>query len=162
MPVVRYVVAGQFGGRGGTAFTPAPPRTTSNFSIKMAQHQTPVHQPGTQGVPAPYDGVKGGDSPVTIDDRNSRFMPPAWYPTLGYAIQRIWDGNFGGVRVFSDNLMPMPARDPRRIPAGAIGPVAQPGRNTRPARPNRHVKGLGSRQVTWPARSTRWQGVNGG
>lgn len=165
MPVVRYITTGQFGNRGLTAFTPAPPRTTSNFSIKMAQHQTPVHQPGTQGVPAPRDAVSGDDAAPTLSGTTgSQFMPPAWYPTLGYAIQRIWDGNFGGVRVFSDNLMPVPARDPRtlQIPAGAVGPVAQPGRNTRPARPNRRVGGLGSRQVIWPARGIRWRGVNSG
>lgn len=159
MPVVRYQVAGAFGGRGVTAFTPAPPRTTSNFSLKMAQHQTPVHQPGTQGVPAPYDGVKDGDSAVAIDDRSSYYYPPRWYPQLGYAIQRIWDGNFGGVRVFSDNMMPVPAIDPRRLPGGVQGPVAQAGTMMPPARPNRRAK---NRQIIWPARSTRWQGVNGG
>lgn len=159
MPVVRYVVAGQFGGRGVTAFTPAPPRTPSVFSIKTAQHQTPVHQPGTQGIPAPRDAVSGDDAAPTIGGTTgSQFMPPAWYPTLGYAIQRAWDGNTGGVRVFSDNLMPIPARDPRRIPAGAVGTVAMPGRNTRPARPNRRVGGLGARQVIWPVRGTHWRG----
>lgn len=164
MPVVRYTVAGQFGARGLTAFTPAPPRSTANFSIKMAQHCTPVHQPGTQGVPAPRDGVKDGEGATTIGGGLSRtqYMPAAWYPQLGYAVQRIWDGNFGGVRMFSDNLMPMPARDPRRmVPAGAVGPVAKARGNTRPARPNRRAGGLGQRQVTWPARTTLWRGVNG-
>jgi hypothetical protein len=160
MPVVRYTVAGQFGGRGVSAFTPAPPRSTANFSIKFAQQQTPVHQPGTQGVPAPYDLVDGSRSADNVSGGLSRsfYMPPAWYPTLGYAVQRIYDANFGGVRIYSDNLMPIPATDPRRLPAGIQGPVVQAGTNHPPARPNRRSGGLGQRQVTWPYRSIRWPG----
>lgn len=159
MPVVRYVCAGVFGGRGVTAFLPAPPRTTAVFSIKHAQHQTPVHQPGTQGVPAPRDGVKDGESAPAAGGGLSRtwYMPPAWYPQLGYAVQNIWDGNFGGVRVFSDNLMPVPATDPRRLPAGVQGPVAQGGTMMPPARPRRRLRG---RQTRWPARAVRWPDIN--
>lgn len=160
MPVVRYVCAGNFGGRGISAFTPAPPRTTSNFSIKFAQHSIPVAQPGTQGVPAPRDWPGPNiDTFTTGAGVGTRNMPAVWYPQLGYVVSKIWDGNFGGVRVFSDNLMPVPAVDPRRLPSGVQGPVANPGRNTAPARPSRRLR---SRQVIWPARSTRWQGINGG
>lgn len=160
MTAVRYTCAGNFGPLGITAFTPAPPRTTAVFSLKAAQRQIPVGQPGTQGVPAPRDGTADDRSASSIGGLSRTWlMPAAWYPSLYYSYQRIWDANFGGVRVFSDNLMPIPAIDPRRIPAGAQGPVAQPGKNTKPARPNRRLNG---RQVVWPGRAWRWQGVNGG
>lgn len=161
MPVVRYVCAGNFGGRGVSAFTPAPPRTTSNFSIKNDRGYV-VAQPGTQGIPVPWSWPGPGINQYSSDTSGgigtgSRNQPPVFYPQLGYFVQQIYRG-IGGVRVFSDNLMPVPATDPRRIPAGSVGPIAQAGTNMPPARPKRRLR---NRQVAWPARAVRWPNANG-
>jgi hypothetical protein len=142
--------------------------TPSVYDISSAQG-TPeeiVGQPGTQGIPAPYpapgqlainDGIDALPSGLSA----SQYMPPRWYPSLYYRAQHLWRC-IGGVSVYSDNLLPVPAVDPRGLPVnmGAVGPQAfAAGRGmtpTHPARPNRWVKGLGQRQVMWPQRAPSW------
>jgi hypothetical protein len=141
--------------------------TPSVMDIDAAQG-TPegvVGQPGTQGVPAPYPPpgqvTAGGVDFLPSGLSASQYMPPRWYPQLHYRAQHLYRA-IGGVSVYSDNLMPVPATDPRGLPVGAIGPAAfaagrgAAGTPTTPARPNRWVAGLGQRQVAWPQRAPTW------
>jgi hypothetical protein len=170
MPVPRAVLTGLMSQNGPTAFMPLRAMTPSTMDIGRSQG-TPedvTGQPGTQGIPAPYPnpgqvGVQQGGV-VALDYlpsglSASQYMPPRWYPTLYYRGQHL-SGGIGGVRVYSDNLMPMPAVDPRGLPVGGIGPAAFAAYSgltpTSPARPNRWVKGLGQRQVLWPKRTPEW------
>jgi hypothetical protein len=168
VPTPRAILTGLPPQRGATAFMPLRAMTTAVMNISQAQG-TPedvTGQPGTRGVPAPYpapgqltivDGVDAYPSGLSA----SQYMPPRWYPQLYYRPQHLARA-IGGVSVYSDNLMPMPAVDPRGLPAGAIGPAAfaagrgAAGTPTTPARPNKWVKGLGRRQVAWPQRAPSW------
>ena len=165
MPVIRQALSGLPAQNGPTAFMPLRAITPSGMDIKHAQHVTLTGQPGTQGIPAPYpDGptkpvgnAKGSYFPSGLSA--SQYMPPRWYPQLYYAFQRVY-GGIGGVTVYSDNILPTPAVDPRGIPSGAIGPAAFAAYRgltpTHPARPNRWVRGLGTSQITWPKREPWW------
>jgi hypothetical protein len=88
-----------------TAFAPVPATTTAFWSKNMAQGQTLTGQPGTQRIPAPYAdvGVQSGPGSALpggsggAGATGSRYMSPAWYPSLYYARQVLW-GSIGGVR----------------------------------------------------------------
>jgi hypothetical protein len=148
--------------------------TTSVFDISGAQG-TPediVGQPGTQGIPAPYPpfthiATEEGKDYLPSGLSASQYMPPRWYPSLYYRAQHLFAG-IGGVRVYSDNLLPMPSVDPRGLPVNRpmVGPQAFAAASgltpTTPARPNKWVAGLGNYQVTWPWRQPTWQPANGG
>ena len=171
MPGVRQVITGLPPQNGATAFMPLRVLTQSVMSVQIAQG-TPegiVGQPGTQGIPAPYPapgqvGVTGtGKGKVDYLPSGlsaSQYMPTRWYPSLYYRAQHL-SRSIGGVSVYSDNLMPVPAADPRGIPSGVIGPVgfaAYRGLTpAQPARPNRWARGLGQAQVTWPKRLPSWE-----
>lgn len=165
MPVPRAILTGLPPQNGATAFMPVRAMTTSVMDVSRAQG-TPgeiIGQPGTQGIPAPYPMMTPPEAarPYFIGGGLSRswLMPSRWYPALYYRTQNLW-GGIGGVRVYSDNLMPVPATDPRGLPAGSIGPAAFAAARgltpTTPARPNKWVKGLGNRQVMWPQRAPSW------
>ena len=167
MPGVRQVITGLPPQDGATAFMPLRVLTQSVMSVAAAQG-TPegvTGQPGTQGIPAPYQpttvpgfGEKGTRFPSGLSA--SRYMPARWYPTLYYRGQHLFR-SIGGVSVYSDNLMPIPAQDPRGLQAGTIGPMgfaAYKGLTpAQPARPNRWARGLGQAQVTWPKRLPSWE-----
>lgn len=161
MPAVRYTVPGRLGGRGVTAFTPAPPRTTGVFSLKNANGVEIEGQPGTQAIPAPRqywtDAAAGRGHLPSGGYSNSVYMPASWFPSLYYGVQRLWRG-IGGVQIFSDNLMPIPARDPRNVlpAAGGMGTLAQGGTMLRTPGTSRRGGGLGQLQVTWPKREPVW------
>ena len=166
MPGVRQVVTGLPPQLGATAFMPLRALTQSVMDVSVAQG-TPedvTGQPGTQGIPAPYPMMTPPDAarPYFIGGGLCRswHMPARWYPVLYYRQQHLWR-SIGGVTVYSDNLMPVPAQDPRGIPSGAIGPsgfAAYRGLTpTQPARPNRWARGLGQAQVTWPKRLPSWE-----
>lgn len=169
MPTPRAILTGLTPQRGATAFMPVRAMTTSVMNISVAQG-TPediTGQPGTQGVPAPYPSpgqlsVNDGVDFLPGGLSASQYMPRRWYPSLYYRAQHLYRG-IGNVSVYSDNLMPVPATDPRGLPVGAIGPAAfaasrggAAGTPTTPARPNRWVAGLGQRQVAWPQRAPTW------
>jgi hypothetical protein len=104
-----------------TALTPVPARNASAYSYKG----TTVGQPGTQGVPVglPDFGqnglqangirLRGGGAGYAS---GSDTMPLAWYPQLHYQSTLLAPGQasgyFGGASIWSDNQMPIPARDP--------------------------------------------------
>ena len=171
MPTIRQTLTGLTPQTGPTAFMPLRAITPSGMDIKRSQG-TPegiVGQPGTQGIPAPYpDGpvraigarkgsyLPGGGPGYAA---GSGYMPARWYPSLYWRAQHLYRA-IGGVSVYSDNIMPMPAIDPRRLPSGVQGPVgfaAYKGLTpTSPARPQRWVIGLGQTQVQWPKRLPAW------
>ena len=166
MPGVRQTLTGLTPQNGSTAFMPLRAITQSGMSVELAQG-TPEGiegQPGTQGIPAPYPApgqvaVVSGVDYLPSGLSASQYMPARWYPSLYYRRQHL-SRSIGGVSVYSDNLLPLPAKDPRGIPAGAIGPSAFAAYRgltpTSPARPNKWVIGLGQTQVTWPKRLPVW------
>ena len=166
MPGVRQVITGLPPQKGSTAFMPLRALTQSVMDVSTAQG-TPedvTGQPGTQGIPAPYPapgqlGVNNGLDFLPSGLSASQYLPARWYPSLYYRQQHLFR-SIGGVSVYSDNIMPIPAADPRGIPIGAQGPSAFAAYRgltpTQPARPNRWVRGLGQAQVTWPKRLPDW------
>lgn len=166
MPTPRAILTGLPPQKGATAFMPLRAMTTAVVDNSRAQG-TPedvVGQPGTMGIPAPYpapgqvgnaSGVDGLPSGLSA----SQYMPPRWYPSIYYRAQHLFRA-IGGVCVYSDNILPTPAIDPRGLPAGSIGPAAFAAARgltpTSPARPNKWVAGLGQRQVAWPQRAPAW------
>jgi len=103
-----------------TAFTPIPARNSSAFSYKGSLEG----QPGTRGVPCglPEFGqqglqangvrLRGGGSGYNA---GSDTMPLVWYPQQYYQSTLLAPGEAasfqGGVNIWSDNQMPVPARD---------------------------------------------------
>lgn len=103
-----------------TAFAPIPAATTSRWSAAQAQGWTIHGQPGTEAIPAPRSAVGAFSrpgSPAFQGTTASEYMPARWYPNLYYARQVLW-GAIGGVRIYSDNQIPIPAAlaaDPRWV-----------------------------------------------
>jgi hypothetical protein len=162
MPGVRQTLTGLPPQKGPTAFMPLRACTPSVFDISRAQG-TPediVGQPGTQGIPAPYP--YGKQSELTRIGTSTSFNAPTrWYPALYYRGQHLFVG-IGGVRVYTDNMLPVPSVDPRGLPVNRppIGPQAFAAARgltpTAPARPNKWAGGLGWTQVPWPRRMPQW------
>jgi hypothetical protein len=104
-----------------TAFTPVPARNSSVFSYKGSLSG----QPGTRGVPCglPEFGqqglqangvrLRGGGAGYNA---GSDTMPLVWYPQQYYQATLLAPGEeasfAGGVSIWSDNQMPVPAADP--------------------------------------------------
>lgn len=112
-------------GATSSAFLPVPAATTAVFTVK----ESVVGQPGTQGIPAPVPEVFGNRSidayPFAGGYSNSGAMPQVWYPTLYYQATLDIPGAeviTGGMRVESDNQLPVPAR----LPGGAQAILARP------------------------------------
>lgn len=168
MPVTRQLLTGLPRQNGATAFMPLRALTQSVMAVETAQG-TPegiTGQPGTQGVAAPYPMATPPDParPYFIGGGLSRswLMPARWYPVLYYRGQHL-AGTIGGVTVYSDNLMPMPAIDPRGLQSGITGMAGfaasragASGTPTAPARPHRVIR-VGDRQITWPRRMPPWR-----
>lgn len=136
---IAYTVPGAT----STAHTPIPCLTGANLNYKGGV----AGQPGTLGVPAPRPDVPGNADieayPFPGGYSNSGAMPPVFYPNLYY--QRTLDipGSdviSGGMAVFSDNQMPVPAADPRGVAARLARPPAF----------------LGQAQIGDPRRGIRW------
>ncbi len=119
---MRYTVAlpAQLVG-GITAFTPNMTRLAAS-GAQMYKHAV-SGQPGTQGIPAPTGNTlmhpDVGDM-AQMGTARSSDAPDTWYPQKYYERSLDGDGTMGmvlPVRVFSDDIMPVPARDPRGLPA---------------------------------------------
>jgi hypothetical protein len=109
------------GGPPSTAFNPLPARNSSAYAYKGAVSG----QPGTRAVPCGLpdfgtsglqaNGVRlrGGGAGYAM---GSDTMPLAWYPQQYYQTQLLNPGQessfAGGISIWSDNQMPVPARDP--------------------------------------------------
>jgi hypothetical protein len=106
---------------GITAFTPNMTRMAAS-GAQMYKHAV-SGQPGTRGIPAPTGGTQmqpdAGDK-AQMGTARSSDAPDMWYPNKYYERSLDGDGTMGPVvpaRVFTDNLMPVPAQDPRGLPA---------------------------------------------
>ena len=108
-------------GATSTAFTPIPARNASAYMYKGEV----TGQPGTQAVPCglPEFGLQG----MTVNgvsvrgggagyNQGSNLQPLAWYPQQYYQRTLLGPGQessfAGGVSIWSDNQMPVPARSP--------------------------------------------------
>ena len=105
-------------------------------------------QPGTLPIPVEGPGVeqsRAGQAQMGLSRTSD--APPSFRPNLYFARPErgFWPGAGMPVAVRSDNLMPVPARDPRGIPARLAAPIVQRGQFQIRARPN---------TTTWPA----WNG----
>ena len=98
-------------------------------------------QPGTQAIP-----VRSRDSVPSPDPGDIAMMglsrssdaPDVFYPNLYWARPQagFWPGAGMPVSVTSDNLMPVPAVDPRGIPATLANPLMIRGQSQIQQRPN--------------------------
>jgi hypothetical protein len=101
-------------------------------------------QPGTQAIPVhpviPSPDI--GDA-ITMGYSRSRDAPNYFFPNLYWARPQrgYWPGAGMPVSVRSDNLMPVPATDPRGTPARLSVPIVLRGR----------------KQIVQPAQLPRWQ-----
>jgi hypothetical protein len=153
MPRIRYYQPTPARVPAVTAFAPVPAKTTAVYAYK----EDIEGQPGTAAVPAPPQYWTDPHLP-SGGDGSGDYMPPWWFPSLYY--QRgaaVPVAGIGGVRVYSDNLMPMPAMTPSGLPAGTQQPVSPAPPRTL-ARPRRT---LGQFQTLWPSVIQRWINVNG-
>jgi hypothetical protein len=140
--VKRYTVPGWPAKQPGhTAVTPHLNRMAASGAQQYKDGLT--GQPGTQAipvhpvVPSPDVGDKAQSGLSRSGDAPNSFFPNLYYarPQRGY-----WPGAGMPVSVVSDNLMPVPAVDPRGIPARLSMPILQ----------------RGQKQIRQPQAQPRW------
>jgi len=103
-------------------------------------------KPGTLPIPVAGPGVEQGRAAQARMGRHRTSDAPGFIlPNLYYARPQrdFWPGAGQPVAIASDSLMPVPAADPRGVPARMAVPLAIRGRTNLAARPN---------PVTWPSR----------
>ena len=98
-------------------------------------------QPGTQAIPVDTAGWIPPPSPAgqaQMALSRSGDAPDVFYPNLYWARPQrdFWPGAGMPVSVQSDNLMPVPAADPRGIPVTLANPITQRGQKQIQALPN--------------------------
>jgi hypothetical protein len=102
-------------------------------------------QPGTRQIPVPRPNIPSPDIGDLAQAGTSRSCdaPNFILPNLYYARPQrsFWPGGGMPVSVNSDNLMPVPATDPRGIPARLAQPVNQRG--------SRQIAAI-PRVLSWP------------
>lgn len=134
-------------GATSSAFLPVPASTTAVVNYKGGV----VGQPGTQGIPAPVPEVPFNRDisgyPFPGGYSNSGAMPQVWYPSLYYQagldipwVMAAGETMTGGIRVESDNQLPIPAR----IPGGQAARLSRP------------IHLLGQRQIKAKRAFPRW------
>jgi hypothetical protein len=133
--MAKYVVPGVPGGAAPSAFMPHWNKYAASGAQQYKQNLT--GQPGTQAIPAPTkDTVPSPDlgDIAQMGLSRSSDAPGVFYPQE-YYLDRLTAGYPGAmapkgpdIRIYSDNLMPVPAVDPRGIPARLARPVNQRGR----------------------------------
>lgn len=125
----RYTVPGWPASvQGHAAVTPGLTRMAGSGAQQYKDGVT--GQPGTQAIPvAPVvPSPDPGDLAQAGLSRSSD-APNVFYPNLYFARPQraFWPGAGQPVSVQSDNLMPVPAADPRGIPARMASPILQRG-----------------------------------
>jgi hypothetical protein len=129
--------------QGHSAVTPGLTRMAGGGAQQYKDGLT--GQPGTQAIPVrpvvPSPDI--GDLAMSGLSRSSD-APDHFFPNLYYARpeRAFWPGAGMPVSVRSDNLMPVPAADPRGIPARLAVPIVQRGR---------HQVRQPQAMPTWPA-----------
>lgn len=127
---------------GHAAVTPHMNRLAASGAVSYKDRIT--GEPGTRAIPT-------GRPPVPADRTAQAMMgtarsgdaPPSFRPNLYYARpeRAYWPGAGMPVAIASDNLMPVPATDPRGVPARLAMPVLRRGRRQVMSRPA---------YTTWP------------
>ena len=132
-------------GRPVTAFMPIPTWTQEAWqSFKGLL----TGQPGTEAIPAPNNDIPRSKYWVGEGQAASRDFGGNWYPQLWYQenfsqwfSQTAGDGTAayaGGVQIYSDNQLPVPAIEPqrgtRRFGGGTVTPVYQSPFGRRPTK----------------------------
>jgi hypothetical protein len=126
---------------GHAAATPVltrPPGSAWQYKDGVTGH------PGTVSVPSPGPGVPTGPIALAMGGLSYTSYCPGFYPNQYWAQPQgaYWPGAGMPVSVQSDNLMPVPARDPRHVPAPLAVPITMRG--------EKQIK-QPIRMVTWPA-----------
>jgi len=140
----KYYVPGIPAGASPSAFMPHWDRYAA--SGYLMYKGSLVGQPGTMAIPAPTrDTVPQPDlgDIAQMGSARSSDAPDVWYPQKYYDATLNGGGTMGPVtpvRIYSDNLMPVPARDPRGRPARLAKPINQ----------------RGQRQIPWPRVIPKW------
>lgn len=98
-----------------SAFFPAVTKTVGTW---QQYKQALTGEPGTQAIPAPNNDIPQDRYQVSSDHRSSD-APPYWFPQLWFedrlpGLPFPAGGNDSGVRVWSDNQIPVPSIDPTR------------------------------------------------
>ncbi|HMD24758.1 MAG TPA: hypothetical protein VKH61_11700 [Streptosporangiaceae bacterium] len=127
----KYVVPGVPLGAQPSAFMPHWNKYAASGAQQYKRH---LHgQPGTMAIPAPTQNTVPspdlGDIAQMGLSRSSN-APDVFYPSQYYQ-QDLYGapGPVTPVRIYSDNLMPVPAKDPRGVSARLSRPVNQRGRS---------------------------------
>ena len=144
---MRYTVPGWPSSvLGHSAVTPHFNRLAGSGAQEYKREVT--GQPGTQPIPVQGPGVeqsRSGQAQMGLSrtsDAPAMFLPNLYYTRPD---REFWPGAGMPVRRRSDNLMPVPATDPRGIPARLARPIVQRGSSQIKARPS---------VTAWPA----WNG----
>lgn len=142
---MRYIVPGIPAGKDRSAFTPDMTRMAASGA---AVYKGAVSgQPGTQAIPIDEPGSNVNEcGPVAqsmMGLSRTRDQPPVFYPNIYYqrSLTNPPNRDGGGIRVYSDNMLPVPAVDPRGIPSTQFMPINQRGIAQIQSLPN---------LVTWP------------
>ena len=129
---------------GHAAATPIPVRPPgSAFEYKDGT----TGRPGTAQIPMPGPGVPGGPVAQAMGGTSYTSYCPGFYPNQYWARPEAayWPGAGMPISVMSDNLMPIPATDPRSVAAPLSVPLAS----------------RGVKQIRQPPALVQWPSVNG-
>jgi len=104
-------------------------------------------RPGTVPVPSPGPGVPTGPIAMAMGGTSYTAYCPGFYPNQYWARPQgqYWPGAGMPISIRSDNLMPVPATDPRGVPAPQAVPLAM----------------RGNQQIRQPASLIQWPAFNG-
>jgi hypothetical protein len=129
---------------GHAAATPVPVRPPGSA---MQYKDGVTGRPGTFPVPSPGPGVPRGPVALAMGGFSFTAYCPGFYPNQYWARPEAAYHPGAGmpVSVFSDNLMPVPATDPRGVPAPLQVPVSL----------------RGNQQIRQPPTLIQWPAVNG-
>ena len=108
---MKYVVTGVPAGVQPSAFMPNMVRLAPSGAT--AYKYAVTGQPGTQGIPAPTMDTVPGPSPAgqaQMGTARSGDAPDMWYPQLWFQ-RKLTERPGAGmpIRVYSDNMLPVPA-----------------------------------------------------
>jgi hypothetical protein len=125
----KYVVPGVPRGAQASAFMPH----WNKYAGSGAQQYKERLQgnPGTLAIPAPTSNTQISPDPgdkAQMGTARSSDAPDVWYPQVYYQPDlQAAPGPVTPVRIYSDNMMPVPAKDPRGVSARLSRPINQRG-----------------------------------
>ena len=125
---MKFILNGIPRGAQVSAFMPHFTRAAGSGAVR---YKAAVRgQPGTQAIPAPTTNIPRGGvvGQALMGTARSSDAPDFIWPNLYFEANLDGSGTMGPVtpvRIYSDNLMPVPAADPRGIPARLAQPIAQ-------------------------------------